>query len=123
MGQHQSLIKELRVVIKPKKPSNLRVFIPFVISVYLGRRKVAFCEYFIAPTYIDIIKIEVKRAFRRKGIGTYILDLVKLQARKLNLPIKLISKPSAVKFYLKNNFSIRDLSDSSKSVPMYWQAS
>jgi len=75
------------------------------IHILENKEKIAWCDFYFDETQITATDIQVEvEAKRRTGLGTILIDSLKVLAKKENKPIYLFSASDAVKFYKKCGF-------------------
>jgi len=88
--------KSFQVKVNPKEGE---------IRIFEGKDKIAWCDFYFDEHQITATDIQVESARkRRKGLGTILIDALKILAKKEKKPIYLYSAADAVKFYKKCGF-------------------
>jgi len=67
----------------------------------------------VLPVSLHIRQLQILPEYHRMGMGSYVIDVVKRQARKLNLPITLnvLLENPAKSLYLRHGFLVTEKND------------
>jgi len=100
-GTNYEFLSEKNLIKALKKPTN------HLIVVYYKNNIAGFCYFKEKEKYIYLEEIHVKEEYRKKHIGSKLLNIVEdFAKRKKAKKIMLESILSAVNFYIKNGYKI-----------------